>query len=197
MQFLHCRVTSPQISSPFLLTLVYAKCTRRDRKDLWEDLKRLDQSSLPWCVGGDYNIIVDVVERQGGADPDLHGMNDFGTWIMDCSLIDIGFEGVPLTWKGSGIRQRLDRMLFNQSWLDCFSVNKVVHGVSRSSDHRSLILSTSESAERKMPQFRFQSMWLQHQDCIPSIASHWNLPARHSGLKKFWEKLHRLKQHLS
>lgn len=40
-------------------------------------------------------------------------------------------------------------------------------------------------------------MWLKHPDCVPSIAMHWKLPIRNNGLKKLWEKLQRLKQHLT
>lgn len=39
-------------------------------------------------------------------------------------------------------------------------------------------------------------MWLKHPECVKSIESNWNLPARQTGLKKLWEKLHRLKQFL-
>lgn len=40
--------------------------------------------------------------------------------------------------------------------------------------------------------FKFLNMWLMDKNCLPSIKSRWQLPARQSGLKK----LFRLKQHL-
>lgn len=48
-------------------TAVYAKGTPLERKDLWESLE--DTSILikgPWCIAGDFNVIMDPDEKLGG-----------------------------------------------------------------------------------------------------------------------------------
>lgn len=106
------------------------------------------------------------------------------------------FEGVPYTWQCREVRQRLDRILFNHLWLDTFASSKVTHGIRRCSDHTPLLIESIINPVRRKGQFRFQDMWLKHPECVKSIESNWNLPARKQGLKKLWEKLHRLKQYL-
>lgn len=50
---------------PFLVTIVYAKCTRRERErlELWENLEVLSEVDMPWLVGGDFNIVAMASER--------------------------------------------------------------------------------------------------------------------------------------
>lgn len=138
-------------------------------------------------VGGDFNIIVNSEERSGGAPPDALAITDFCSFIIDCGLIDIGFKGLPFTWKGCNLSQRLDRLLFNQSWLDIFAQNEVTHAIRRCSDHRPLILCANISIVPRVSNFRFQDMWLLHPDYKSGIRNHWNLPARNSGVKKLRE----------
>ena len=195
-QFLHCRITSSQLPGPILWTIIYAKCTRAERTVLWEDLRNLNISESPWMVGGDFNIIAAASEREGGAAPNFNAINDFGAFILDCGLNDAGFEGYPFTWKDPGIKQRLDRILVNHDWLDTFLSHKVIHGVSRNSDHKPLIFYSDVAVQHRKSQFRFQDMWFKHPDCLKVIENNWRIPARNSGMKKLWEKLQRLKQFL-
>lgn len=92
-------MTSSQLPGPILRTIVYAKCNNRDRKALWEGMRRIETSDTPWSIGGDFNIITSADEKEGGARPDINGMNDFNACIMDCGLNDIGFDGIPFTWQ--------------------------------------------------------------------------------------------------
>lgn len=73
------------------MNTIYAKCTIKERKKLWDALIKLANHSLPWRVGGDFNTIVDASEKEGGAQPNRRSMNDFGTCILDCGLVHIGF----------------------------------------------------------------------------------------------------------
>ena len=78
---------------------------------------------------------------------------------------------MEFTWNWNGVRQRLDRVLFNHAWVDSFAVNKVTHGVRRCSDHRPLLLELRANAEMRRGTFRFQDMWLKHPECVKSIES--------------------------
>lgn len=78
---------------------MYAKCTPRERRDLWTDIRLSRINTSPWCIGGDFNIIAEASERVGGAHPNISAMNDFCDCIRDCELEDIGTIGIPFTWK--------------------------------------------------------------------------------------------------
>lgn len=78
VQFLHCKISSPSLPSPFLLSVVYANCSRLERLPVWSDLSTLNCSTLPWVLMGDYNIISAYSEKSGGSPP---------TWLLCVTLI--------------------------------------------------------------------------------------------------------------
>ncbi|XP_070050171.1 uncharacterized protein [Nicotiana tomentosiformis] len=48
------------------IIVVYAKCTASERKELWTSLE--DTHSVingPWCIGGDFNVIMDLDKKLG------------------------------------------------------------------------------------------------------------------------------------
>ncbi|XP_060177974.1 uncharacterized protein LOC132607911 [Lycium barbarum] len=97
-----------------VITLVYAKCTQRERTKLWENLANNIQH--PWLVGGDFNSIVADSEKYGGLLLTLNEIQDFRACIQNCNIEDLGFKGSNYTWWNghSGedfIFKRLDRCL--------------------------------------------------------------------------------------
>ena len=83
----------------FLLTIVYAKCTRSERQTLWRHLRHVNPSSLPWLVGGDFNVVTSLDERLGGLPVQVSAMQDFNDCIDDCSLRPFTTTGSRFTWK--------------------------------------------------------------------------------------------------
>lgn len=161
--------------------------------DLWNNIRNNAVADEPWLIGGDFNIIVESGEIEGGSPPDLNSMNDFVNCIADTCLKDMDYIGLPFTWQWRNVKHRLDRVLANSAWDDIFKENSFTHRIRRWSDHRPLIGTSLLSSEKPKQAFHFQNIWLQHPNCIPSIEQHWKLPTRNSGLKIFWEKLKRLK----
>ncbi|EOX99578.1 Uncharacterized protein TCM_008287 [Theobroma cacao] len=90
------------VELPFYASFVYAKCTRFERVLLCNCLRSLVMGiQLPWIVDGDFNVILNRDERLFGAE--LHGgaMENFATTLLDCGLIDGGFEGNSFTWTNN------------------------------------------------------------------------------------------------
>lgn len=114
-QVLHCKISSSQLQGHCVMSFVYAKCTPRERTELWNNLKLYTIADTPWCACGDFNIVAELSEREGGVAPNLSAMKDFSDCIRECELEDIGAMGLPFTWQGKDLRQRLDRFLFNNS----------------------------------------------------------------------------------
>mgnify|MGYP004716032537 CR=1 FL=1 len=51
----------------FLLSEIYAKCTRVGRRELWEPMELVhSRTKGPWMVAGDFNVITNAQERSGG-----------------------------------------------------------------------------------------------------------------------------------
>ena len=139
---LTCDISSNALPSNIRISVIYAKCSIRERVPLWDYIRSLASTNMPWIVGGDFNTIVNSDERIGGCAPNLTSMEDFANCIIDSGLVDIGFSGASTTWErpDGSIKQRLDRILLNHEFLTKFPVNSITHGVYSISDHRALLL---------------------------------------------------------
>ncbi|XP_060194983.1 uncharacterized protein LOC132624181 [Lycium barbarum] len=111
------QLTHSSLNQTVLVSVVYAKCDRQEREDLWEDIVALaNKQDFPWIIGGDFNVIVFDEEKQGGLPVSSNETLDFSTCIQSCGLIDVGFNGSKFTWwngrtEEDCIFKRLDRML--------------------------------------------------------------------------------------
>ncbi|XP_059289461.1 uncharacterized protein LOC132042981 [Lycium ferocissimum] len=98
-----------------VITFVYAKCTQRDKMDLWESLEDMaPYIQLPWLIGGDFNTIVSDAKKYGGLPVTIFEIQDFRACIQNYGMADLGFKGSTYTWWNgqSGeycIFKRLDR----------------------------------------------------------------------------------------
>ncbi|WRX14697.1 Reverse transcriptase domain - like 10 [Theobroma cacao] len=173
------------------------ECTRQERLDLWNCLRSLSSDMQgPWMVGGDFNTIVSCAERLNGAPPHGGSMEDFVATLLDCGLIDAGFEGNSYTWTNNHMFQRLDRVVYNPEWGHCFSSTRVQHLNRDGSDHCPLLISCATASQKGPSTFRFLHAWTKHHDFLPFVERSWQVPLNSSGLTAFWIKQQRLKRDL-
>ena len=78
---------------------------------------------MPWCLGGDFNVVRFPLERSGSS-PFTFAMIDFLDFISEQGLIDLPLEGGTFTWSNSrevASHPRLDRFLLSSDWEEHFS----------------------------------------------------------------------------
>ncbi|XP_028075737.1 uncharacterized protein LOC114277953 [Camellia sinensis] len=171
------------------------------RSDSWELLRRLqDQMHLPWLCAGDFNEILYAHEKSGMAARSQRQMDGFRQVLSDCDLADLGFEGAAFTWcngrAGDGmIRERLDRCVVNERWLNSFPMARVYHLGGTSSDHLPILLDL-EGVKAQMAHrpkyrklYRFEAMWLREEDCEGIITREWHQDSNLSGVELVSGKL--------
>ena len=130
-------------------------------------LKRLStHGNLPWICAGDFNETLRAEEQIGGQGRSERQMEVFREAVQTCSLVDLGFIGLPYTWDNmqqgdANIKVRLDRGLATADFLDLFHSVKVWHVQTTESDHCCLVLECSQGGRgrRRRKGFRYENMW--------------------------------------
>jgi len=72
----------------------------------------------PWCIGGNFNIILDPDEKKGGRPHRMNKNLEFNTCMDNYGVINLGFVGPKYTWcnyweLGRRIWKRFDRVFRN------------------------------------------------------------------------------------
>ncbi|KAH0705834.1 hypothetical protein KY285_010364 [Solanum tuberosum] len=161
-----------------ILTIaVYAKCSSIEWLSLWDDIYTLSQEfSLPWMVGGDFNVILGDEEKIGGLPVYPQEYEDFAFCVNSCDLFDLHFSGSPFTWWNGRtdercIFKRLDRVVINQSMQDL--MGNVEHFARTGSDHAPLLLTCGGSNKPVSKPFKFLKFWTERDDFKKVVLDNW------------------------
>nr|GME07835.1 uncharacterized protein LOC109162265 [Ipomoea batatas] len=100
-QMVTIRVKAAIIEQEIHITAVYAKCSRSERVELWDQIKEYGerlQEGVVWSVIGDFSCILRVEKKKGGVAYDMAKTRDFQNCIDGVGLREMVFYGNPLTW---------------------------------------------------------------------------------------------------
>ena len=104
-------------------TGVYGPNCDRDRGPFWEELSGVcSWWDVPWCVGGDFNVVRFPSERSGSTSF-TSAMHRLLAFISELSLIDLPLVRGNFTCSNSreiASRSRLDRFLMSADWEEKF-----------------------------------------------------------------------------
>ncbi|XP_019190133.1 PREDICTED: uncharacterized protein LOC109184574 [Ipomoea nil] len=196
-QFVCSRVLYKPWQFSFIYVAVYGKYSRAERTSLWQQLSSLLESSAPFILGGDFNVISSISEYRGDALPDKNNIGDFSSFIHDNNLLDLPVTGSLYTWHGrrttGAVWKRLDRFLLNSHCRDSFTEVQIQVLARTTSDHAPLVFTATNNSMSCPKQFRFQRMWLSHPDFKLVVRQNWSLPADGGGMRALAYKLKRLK----
>jgi hypothetical protein len=113
------------------LTGFYGNPESFRRAESWELLQFLSTCHpTPWLCAGDFNEIVEQMEKEGCNIRRESQMKGFREAIESCRLSDLGYLGSMYTWSngradGSFTRERLDRAMANPEWCGlCYPDNQ-------------------------------------------------------------------------
>ncbi|XP_021826248.1 uncharacterized protein LOC110767113 [Prunus avium] len=166
-------VTSPG-KTPWLLTTIYASPCGPKREKLWEYLDFVNSChQLPWVLAGDFNEMLHVEDKLGGALSIRH--KGFKKWFDNHAMVDLGFYGPKYTWTNKRVFERLDRAICNLAWKSLFGEAHVKHLPRTKSDHNpiKLCLKSGFTTSPGNRPFRFEAMWLKHEGFTDFITQNW------------------------
>ena len=165
------------------LTGFYGNPEAHKRVESWAALTRLGQRfDKPWVCIGDFNEVLSVNEKEGGAERASQQIANFRQCLDNNRLRDLGFTGSWFTRaidrRDYGcIRARLDRAVANIDWCGNFPRARLYHRANSASDHCILPLKLEQGTrqERGKRLFRFESMWLKHEQCAGVVQEAWEI----------------------
>ncbi|XP_027150236.1 uncharacterized protein LOC113771239 [Coffea eugenioides] len=102
-----------------VVSFVHASCSREERRALWHALLADKPTSVPWCVCGDFNVILEPQEKRGGRPFGNTEGQELLSFMEEAAVFDMGFPGSSFTCcnnqRGRArIWKRLDRLLINK-----------------------------------------------------------------------------------
>lgn len=138
-------ILRPRRQDPWMVSGIYAKPYHQDKVRIFNSLENISKTrNLPWLVTGDFNEIGFSHEKQGGKVVSVSRLLFFQRCMAACNLQDLGFHGPNFTWtikreNGRIIRERIDRAMANEEWIQRFPDNAVLHLPRTHSDHHPIL----------------------------------------------------------
>lgn len=157
------------------MTGVYAPCDVLLRKNLWSELNSInDRWELPWCIGGHFNEILRLGEREGRT-RSTRGMKHFYRFVNDNELTDLYMTGARYSWKDKSL---LDRFLVSAEFDMHFPTLAAQVMGKPFSDHAPIRFNCDIQDWGPCP-LRFQAMWLHNTDLLERMKVWWELFSFH------------------
>jgi hypothetical protein len=167
--------------APWKFTGFYGHPDVQKRHEAWGLLRHLASlEPVAWLCAGDFNEIVDISEKFGGAGRAAGQMNNFSETLAYCNLMDLGNRGHFFTWNngqegGSFTQERLDRVVANSTWCEMFQVVDIANEVATSSDHTPFFITINGGPVRRRQNRRFfyAAEWGMEKECKQIIKQVW------------------------
>jgi len=165
---------------------VYGPNDDRDRRDLWVELAGLMSLwELPWCIGGDFNVVRFPSERSSGASYSAT-MEEFSDFIFMHNLVDLPLVDGQFTWSNNQedqIWSKINRFLVSSEWEERFPDVSQRRLPRLLSDHFSLFLDCGAPRGGNR-YFKFENMWLNYEGFVEQVKMWW-MSYEFSGLPSF------------
>ena len=170
-----CKFKNVEDQKVWMFTGVYGPNIDHNRRLMWDELVGIRSWwDVPWCLGGDFNVVRFLSERTG-SEAFSSPMFEFSDFIFDYGLLDIPLAGGVFTWSNNreiSSMSRLDRFLFTADWNVGFVHISQKRLVRLSSDHFPVLLECGNIQRRSRP-FRFENMWLKAEGFEDLVKDWW------------------------
>ncbi|XP_027152118.1 uncharacterized protein LOC113752185 [Coffea eugenioides] len=195
-QHISLNVHHPWLPRPLQFSFVHARCTLEERRGLWQALLVDKPRDQPWCIYGDFNVIISPNEKRGGRPFRASEGLDLLTFMEETEVFYVGFSGSSFTWCNNHhgrarIWKRLDRLLVNGECSELPSVVSVTHLVRHPSDHAPLRVSFTSRVDDKPHAFRFLNVWTSRASLLDVIRTTWQQECQVE--EEFWKQKNRVK----
>ncbi|XP_026399587.1 uncharacterized protein LOC113295466 [Papaver somniferum] len=158
-----------------LVSGIHAHVKKVQRRFLWSEMEIISDLKKPWIALGDSNAVISQDEKMCGKSPNRASMLDFSTCLDNCELIQAPKTGLQFSWSNcqqgkNKIMCTLDKVVFNQQWLQKYGdwVYKV--GLRIVSDHAPLLGGFSNIPKTH----NIQKMCIYHPEFLSVVKECWS-----------------------
>ncbi|KAL6228109.1 hypothetical protein ACLB2K_002063 [Fragaria x ananassa] len=177
----HIDVMVGETTDQWRFTGIYVQPKAELRHLSWSLIRRLHGNcDVAWVLGGDFNEIVSLKEKEGGNMIRRRFIENFVDVLEECSLTSLHSYGPAFTWKGVRhgfeVKERLDRFVTNLSGRHRFPKSRVIHLNPNESDHLPILLEIRKSGRKKKKKkrrWRFEEYWLRESECQTVVEAGW------------------------
>jgi hypothetical protein len=137
----------------------------KNKLAFWDSLTVAGETFVsPWLYIGDFNFVLDQLEKLGGCHVASSSHYPFKNFIDHHGLVDIGFARNPYTWFNNRngfatIKERLDRALASLDWVHLHPEFSLIHLPASISDHNPILLNTNTTSSFLPKPFKFEEFW--------------------------------------
>lgn len=125
VQFIHYRALQISTNLKFYITFVCGLNHLQQRQGLWDELSTYQPSDEPWCVIGDFNVILYKEDRMGGDEVRIAELLDLKSFMDTCELQEMRSIGPYYSWTNKSVWSRIDRAITNVYWCGHFNFTQV------------------------------------------------------------------------
>ncbi|XVE81889.1 hypothetical protein DITRI_Ditri15bG0102300 [Diplodiscus trichospermus] len=175
---------------------LYAPNDDAERMNFWNELEELlSNVEIPWCLGGDFNVVRSSEEKIGVV-YNQTAMSQFSNFIENMGLVDMPLTGGKFTWcnnRASPTFCRLDRFLISPEIFSKFDGLYQMVWPRSISDHWPVLL-LMESVNWRPRPFKFFNYWMNLDGYDKMVNEAWVKIQEGSPISaNLWSKLKELK----
>ncbi|GJT08559.1 RNA-directed DNA polymerase, eukaryota [Tanacetum coccineum] len=162
-------------NTKLLIVSVYAPQSATDKRLLWSYITGLlSRWNGEVLVTGDFNEVRFERERLGSVF-NVHGANEFNSFISNAGLVEIQLEGYSFTWShpSAAKMSKLDRFLVSEGFLSLFPHISALCLDKNLSDHRPILLREMVTDYGATP-FRLYHSWFSFHGFDDMVRTAWN-----------------------
>ncbi|XP_026450801.1 uncharacterized protein LOC113350913 [Papaver somniferum] len=181
-----------------MVTGIHGANLALDRRELWQELELMSTYNLPWLVIGDFNMILSVDEKKGGRSPIKTSMLEFNHCLQSCGLINAPKSGLSFSWcnNRAGVKRilcNLDRVVYNDKWMEIYPNWEYKVGTRGASDHSPLCGAHNSIPKPQNAPFRALKVGLTHKYFLKIVSDEWNKEISGTPIFIFMHKFKNLK----
>ncbi|XP_057829570.1 uncharacterized protein LOC131040632 [Cryptomeria japonica] len=174
------KVQSLKSKLTFIIINIYGPKFLHEKREVWAEIDRLAQdfSGEHIFLGGDFNAVLNMSDKQGGSTKETQTIREFREWLQNNHYMEIQTTNGEYTWSNrrSGatfIAEKLDRFFFkgNLANFDFDICSSILSAIG--SDHLPVQLTLVEHRQPSRYPFRFKKMWLKDENLLQLIEKWW------------------------